>query len=177
MSYLFTLLMITLVLLAVFHFIWSGIIMPAYRQLQRNRLFSLRDKVRNLRISGSLNEHEFELVHGLINYHVSHLNQLQLSSLWAFHREYERNAKFRNRIDAEFETIKNISDPRLSEVVEETADVCRAVCVLNSGGWLIFVIPAIIAFVFTARIRQFALKQVAHGMFTRDQNSSLQFSY
>lgn len=178
MSYLFTLLIGSLLLLAVFHFTWSSIVMPTYRQVQRNKLFALRDQVRLLHLKGGLKENEFELVHDLLNYHISHLSQLQLSSLWAFRREYERSESFRNQINKQYDSIRSVSNPELSKVVEDTADICKTVFLLNSGGWLIFIIPAIMAIVFTSSIRQFALKQVTHAMYASNESrSGLKFSY
>ena len=72
-------LLISLAVLAILHFIYEAIILPTIRWNLRNELFSLRDKLRNVVINKEqYDPATFELAHSGINHFINRLHHLDL---------------------------------------------------------------------------------------------------
>src|SRR5437016_3219603 len=67
-------------LIALFHFIYQGIILPSIRQRLRYRLFELRDRLRtlNIRHKNDLQQEVFDYLQRSINNTIKYLHRIDL---------------------------------------------------------------------------------------------------
>lgn len=177
MSTTFIILILLVSGLSLFHFLWSSTIMPTYRQLQRNKLFTLRDELRRLHINKKVSEQNFNLVHEVINYNLKNLGKLQLIDLYRFRSAYHKNPAFKKTIDKELKKFSSIKDENLNRILDQVGNISRTVCNLNSGGWLVYVIPLIIAYMFARTIKHYAMRLTAHESFKRTTDGSSYHHY
>lgn len=146
--------------LVIFHFWWDAIIAPSARMELRYELFRMRDELRRLKIDHpqELDDEVFDTFQHILNKEIRFLHQATIGALFLAYRKYkddpsieENFQRFEKLIDeSQFEEIKNID--------ENSAVVTGVALVVNSGGWLIYVIPALLLAVSFGTIQMIAKK-------------------
>jgi len=134
--------------LALFHFIYEGIWAPTARMELRNDLFSLRDELRKLRISGDAkcSKEAFEIAHDGINQYINRLHWVTIS----FERTYSRAMKkrdFRDVVKRRTRILGAAENEQLRLIAHRANGVIENAYFANAGGWLPYVLTlALIAF-------------------------------
>lgn len=141
-----TLLLLFLVA-SVWHFVYENIIAPSIRLHLRNRLFVLRDELRQARVDGIKTEDEkaFWFVHNGINNFLNRLPSITLERTMALSEECNKNESFKRELDEHINAVVNSNDFRIRNAFEKANSVIEASIITNMGGWFIYIIPVAIA--------------------------------
>ena len=138
--------------LALFHFVYESIIAPSVRIDLRNRLFVVRDQIRAVMIDGVGEEDKeaFWLVHNGINSYLTRLPYLTVSSQIAAIEAYRRDKHLRDVVEAHLSAIERCDDIRIRHAFDRAVLIVGEALVVNSGGWLAYLLPAaLVAATFT----------------------------
>ncbi len=141
-----SILILTLAFLAVWHFVYESIIAPCQRMKQRNKLFELRDKLRNVYIDG-INEDDkqaFEVCQSGINNLLYTLPYISVASQLKLERMKEHDKELAERIDKAVSSVENCKNEEIIKIFNESANVIKDVLFINLGGWMIYLIPIVI---------------------------------
>lgn len=131
--------------LAIFHFFWEGIIAPSVRMEIRYKLFKMRDSIRMLKMQYG-EEFDDELFYSLqrmLNHQIALLHH---ATIMDFYRIYKNTDPHKLEINVERQE-KLIQDCPISEVQEiwkKTIATALLALIVNSGGWLVYIIPPIL---------------------------------
>lgn len=133
--------------LAIWHLIYDGIIAPAFRLHLRNNLFKLRDELRNLKIQGLVPDADqkvFDLTHSGINSFLNRLPNLTMSAQYDAHKAIQNDSKLYKEIQNRLALLAETSNKELKSIFERTASVVATTLIVNSGAWLIYIVPLFI---------------------------------
>ncbi|MFJ2992718.1 hypothetical protein [Pandoraea sp. NPDC087047] len=143
-----TLILIAMVL-AMWHYVYDGIIAPSIRQHLRNRLFALRDELREVQESELSKDDQaaFWFVHTGINNFLNRLPGITIDRSRKIQSVVEQD-KERERIFVEhLNKVLNAENPVIRSVFKKTNDVLRQAMMTNSGGWFVYIVPIAASFV------------------------------
>lgn len=136
------------VLIAIFHFVYDGIVLPSIRLILRNRLFALRDEIRTLKIdpSSQFDKAAFKLVHDGINTYLNRLPQINLGTTARIIESIKHDDQIRKKIEEREQVIKNCDDQDIKDIFYKANRILGYAFVANSGGWFIYLIPIVLLF-------------------------------
>jgi hypothetical protein len=156
-----TVFLLLLAVLALLHFIYEGILAPSLRASYRLKLFALRDRLRNLKMEHEerLSDEVFFDLQSSINFSVGRLRQIDLRLVRSANRAFERDAKLRKRVERRIAMFEACPIAELRQIRKEYFDALDNVVLVNSGAWLPYLIPVLVAFVLKESI-QSAIKNV-----------------
>lgn len=146
--------LIILMAIAMMHFIYDGILLPSIRQHNRNKLFELRDRLRNDALNG-LNKNDleaFNMLHDGINNLVNKLPMLTVSVYVEIEMASKNDAKFNERIEKRRAVMENCSSDEIKAVRDEINEILIKSLIANTGGWMIYMIPIALVFGFWKRL-------------------------
>ena len=154
---------LALLLLSLIHYVYSGIVLPSIRFQLRNRLFALRDDLRNLKISqGSrCNDVAFRLLHDGINNNLPRLQLLTLRFKVDFDERYKNDSAFRARIDGRRKVIDDCDDAEFKRIRDEVNQVVELAFIANMGGWFLYIIPIVLLLIPMFKISELAKQLIA----------------
>mgnify|MGYP003594425709 CR=1 FL=1 len=138
-----TTLIIVISILALLHFIYEGMIAPSLRMHFRNKLFALRDEIRNLKIEG-ISEHDeeaFWFVHDGINHLLNRLPNLTIERQIRLEVEYKTNNDLRSIVEKRISIVKTCGNKEIIAIFDKTKSVIEEAFVVNMGGWFFYIIP------------------------------------
>lgn len=159
-----------LAFLAIFHFVYEGIVAPSIRIHLRNRLFSLRDELRSLKVEGidKQDEHAFWLVHEGINHLLNRLPNLTVERRVRLEVEYEINKELQASVKERMAIIMSCNNKAIKDVFGRTGSVIESAFLTNMGGWFVYILP--IAFVFSSISKLSSLASELIATSERDTN-------
>jgi hypothetical protein len=148
--------LIVLAWLAIFHFVYEGIIAPAARIRLRNQLFVTRDQLRQAKIDGVAegDEEVFWQVHDGVNFFLSRLPHLTVTTQVSATEAYRRDAKLAAVVDERIARVAKCQDARLTGARDKTVAVMLEAYVCNSGGWTVYVLPVALFFVAYSKLKR-----------------------
>ncbi len=132
-----------IVILTVWHYLWDGILAPSFRAQYRFELFALRDRVRSMRCAGEIDSAHFRFLEDSLNTAVQILPAITMSALSESRRAIQADAALGRRIDERLAYIEQSPNPEVRELFGQAARVIYRAFMTNSGGWYIFLIPAL----------------------------------
>lgn len=142
-----------LILLAAYHWIYEAIVMPNIRHEMRYRFFELRDRLRSLKIHDEkLPSEVFQQVDYSINSSIKHLPYLSFSVLIEARKAFDGDEKLKNTISKKVDLIRSCENKDVIEISEENTRLTAISLFLNSGSWLIYLIPFIIIGIFAREV-------------------------
>lgn len=133
---------LVLIGLAVWHFIYEGIIAPSLRMVLRHKMFRLRDDVRRLRADypDQVSEEVFSLMQSLINNAITLVHQINFIVLLRF----KKDEVIDHRIDDRNRLIAECPKDEIREIREKAATYLAIAFGINHGGWVIYLVPILI---------------------------------
>ncbi len=136
-----------LVIVAVFHFVYDGIVLPSIRQHFRNKLFILRDELRSIYIDekDTIDREIFNLVHDSLSNFINRIHILTISTRKDFVKRYSGDKGFKKEIDKRRTMVEKYDHQKLKNIIKEADQILKYSFIANSGAWFVYVIP--IAFV------------------------------
>jgi hypothetical protein len=133
--------------LALIHFVFEGIIAPSMRMSLRNKLFELRDEIRELKEIGLNPQDEavFWHIHDGINSFINKLPHLTVHNQANAVRAYKTNPHLKNVIDARIHMMESCTNSQLKTIFTKTTTVVEEAFLINMGGWFFYVLPIAVA--------------------------------
>lgn len=137
-------LILLILFVATFHFVYEGIVAPSLRLKLRNKLFALRDELRNLKVEGleRADEEAFWLVHEGINAYINRLPHLTVYGRHKAMAAYREDAELRARVEKRVEVLTNCKNGSITDVLERVTLVVEEAFIVNMGGTFIYIVPA-----------------------------------
>ncbi|HBT2489133.1 TPA: hypothetical protein MBD98_003371 [Klebsiella aerogenes] len=153
-----TVLFYVLLCMAAAHFIYERILLPSVRLHYRNKLFELRDIVRNQIISNNSKEevHAAELVHEALNNAINRLHLMTLPNRVRAQMRLSANPEIQARIRREVELFKRCSDGSLVATIQESAKILDKVLFFNSLMLILYTLPIMFTIWAIAKVLQTA---------------------
>ena len=127
--------------ISVFHFIYESIIAPSIRMVLRDKLFALRDRLRELKIERDIESEAFEGLHDGINFLLPRLNCITISLTRDIADALKDDPDLRDRANNRREIIESSKNPCVVEIQKETFTICSMALACNSGPWFIYIFP------------------------------------
>ena len=128
--------------LALWHFIYDGILSPTLRLAVRYRLFAVRDELRSLRYrEPALGAECFELFHDYINTAIELVPALSISLISEAERALRDDPQLRHRIEERVRVMDSCSVPGAQEIRHKAFLLARQALIINAGSWLIWLVP------------------------------------
>jgi len=136
-----------LIVLAFYYYFITQIVAPYLRLRLRFRLFALRDEVRGYWIDRApgVDERVYEHLEGSLNNAIHLLTRINIEMLRLAYQEFQARPDLRNRVSARIEMIEKCPNPRFMEIRAEVSEVLFDAYVVNSAGWLIYLVPIAVA--------------------------------
>lgn len=140
--------------LALLHFIYDGIVLPSIRLNLRNKLFKLRDDLRNHRIENpDIDDNAFRLMDDGINSVLSRLSQFTISLQMEMEKELKESPELQEYIDQRISIIRNSDDIVLKAIHKKTNIVLEHAFIANTGAWFFYLLPIVLVVLFFKGIR------------------------
>jgi hypothetical protein len=154
--------------IALWHFIYDGIVAPSIRFNLRNNLFALRDELRVIKIEGldHNDEKAFWFVHNGVNNFINRLPLLTLIRVLNISSECDKNPKLQDVISKHEQTVKNVKNRRINDIFEETNHILKIAFIVNMGGWFIYIVPIVLLATFMKKLSKITIELVTSP--TRD---------
>lgn len=158
-----TVLFYVLLCMAAAHFIYERILLPSVRLHYRNKLFELRDIVRNQIISNNGKEEvqAAELVHEALNNAINRLHLMTLPNRVRAQRRLSANPEIQARIRREVELFKKYRDRSLVVTIQESAKILDKVLFFNSLMLILYTLPIMLTIWAVAKVLQTANQLLA----------------
>lgn len=137
-------LLFALAIIALWHFLYEGIVAPSIRMHLRNRLFALRDELRAAKATAAIDPHDepaFWFVHDGINSFLNRLPALTVSNLARLKRARDSDPNLRASFEDHLDKVLNAKSPAITSIFNRTNDVIQTAMITNAGGWFIYVVP------------------------------------
>lgn len=153
-----------ILVLSLWHFVYEGILAPSYRLHLRNELFSLRDELRKLKIEGHVTEADakvFEFVHAGINAFLGRLPELTFSAQQHARHELQNNENWREKVEKRLELINACQNEEVRSIFERACSTAAKAFLINSGGWIVYVVPAVMCLLFYKSFKHLVSELVA----------------
>jgi hypothetical protein len=163
MNTIFTVLFLALVAMTVGHFVYEAIILPSVRTSRRYALFSLRDRLRNLRFASGLaiNDEAFNVLDSSLSWQLENQHRLTFTMIRSVKRSYLQDKNFKAEIDRNLKIVEACQVQEFLAIRKEAAEHMVATIGWNCGGLIIYWIPPIGACIGLHRIMVTVLKIVA----------------
>lgn len=136
-------LLLAAIILGLWHFIYEGIILPGIRLHLRNRLFALRDELRNLVIEekNAVPDDVFKYIHNGINLYINNLHKITITFMIEIDREFEKNSGFRRKVGIRRKLIEECENEEVQLIWGNTSNIISMAFLSNMGGWFIYLVP------------------------------------
>lgn len=139
----------TFIILVAFHFIFEGIIAPNLRFEVRTKLFSLRDKLRMLKLAhpNELSDEVYFLLQENINKQLRNMSHINIVNVIQALRTVD-HSEIEKRTD-EIERLLNSSElaKEVREIHESEISLFGFSFIANSGAWSLYLFPLVAVFI------------------------------
>lgn len=155
-------LILVLIGIAMYHFVYEGVIAPSIRVSLRNRLFVIRDELRSINIAGikKCDEQAFWVVHEGINSYINRLPYLTLRGRAAAMTAYREDSELRSRVEKRVELLTACEDKRITDLLARASAVVEEAFIVNMGGTFIYIVPLAVLAMSLDGLRNLAKKLV-----------------
>lgn len=148
----FTYSILVLGILAMVHFVYEAILLPSLRQKQRFRLFALRDQLRDLKCEHShqLDDETFHALDDSLSWQIDNQSRLTLSLMCKVEYTYENDPEFRNHVKHRLEILNRCKLETFIQIRKKAAHQYLDTILINSGVWVLAVVPLAVVYLCTA---------------------------
>lgn len=150
-----------LLVVAVLHAVYEGIVLPSVRLRLRYRLFALRDELRRVKIAqgSALSEKVFVQMEDSMNSSLRFLHMFDLRTVVMVDRAMSSDARLREIVEARLRLLDQCEIVELREIRSRHGAVLRWALIANNGAWFLYVIP-LLAFMLVLH----SLRRVARAL-------------
>lgn len=144
-------LFLILVALAIYHFLLESTILPSTRLCIRFELFALRDQLRTLKIeqAETISDEVFENLQGAINTSIRLLPQLLICTIVTASATIQSDESLQKRIEKRKQVFESCAVEQVQVIRNRVVFLTVVALLVNSTGWVIYLIPFIPVFTFS----------------------------
>lgn len=139
-------LVITTIILAVWHYMYEGMIAPTLRLKYKHKLFELRDELHEVKLIDKENKKVLFIIEDGINHMIDRMDTLTLSSIWKAKKIYENIPEVKQEIEILRSAINQCDNSSLKGIDKRLNKIGRKILRVNSGGLTLYLIPIYIGF-------------------------------
>lgn len=149
-----TVLFYVLLSMAAAHYVYERIVLPSLRLKYRNRLFELRDKVRNEIIADHSDENTqaAQLVHEALNNAINRLHLMTLTNRVRAKQRLDSNPQLKAQINREIQLFERCNNAIINSTITESARVLEKVYVINNLMLIFYTFPFFMIFASIAKV-------------------------
>lgn len=149
-----TVLFFVLLGMALAHFIYEKILLPSIRLHFRNKLFELRDRVRNELIENRTSEsaEAAKLVHEVLNNAINRLHMMTLQNQWRARKRFRNDPSIQHKINRDVEILRRADNKVIDGTIRDSASILKNVLFFNSFMFFVYTLPVFILVVAFAKI-------------------------
>lgn len=149
-----TVLFYVLLCMAAAHFIYERILLPSLRLHYRNKLFELRDEVRNQIIADHSedNTQAAQLVHEALNNAINRLHLMTITNRVRARRRLATNPDIQARINREIDLFKRCDNDVINKSIVQSAEILEKVYVVNNLMLIAYTFPFYMAIATVAKV-------------------------
>lgn len=138
-----TWLIVLLFALALWHFVWDGIIVPSMLIRLRYQLFALRDRLRRLKIEQQdrLSDEIFHMLDGSINDLIDRLPHIDMIAAFKAEWRLREDPCAEDVIGARKAIVQQCGIAEVQDIENKCLALVQAAIGTNSGGWLPYLLP------------------------------------
>lgn len=142
-------LFIILVFLAIWHFVYEGIISPYLRHGLRYKFFALRDRLRQLKINGlkgSSDTYAYKILDGTICSIISEMSFISIGNYFLIKRQHRNDKEFHREHDLASKVTDNVSNDELRVIDKQLGRLSSKALLINNGSLALYLFFPIIIF-------------------------------
>lgn len=131
-------------ILAIFHFIYDGIIAPTIRISLKNKLFSIKNELLRLEERKDLTNNERKSLKYVIastEILIKKMNNITISEFVKVKSSLNDSSLLHKEASGKIDFITKYSCPETIKAFDQSAEIFVRALIVNSGGWLIYIIP------------------------------------
>lgn len=130
-------------ILAIWHFIYEGMVAPTIRSHLRNQLFAIRDELRKAKSEGLSDRDElaFRFVHQGVNNFLNRLPYITLQRVKLLADEINLDDAKRHLLDHHIQAVKRSENERIRTAFIKANTVLERAFLVNMGSWFIYILP------------------------------------
>ncbi|MFC9678124.1 hypothetical protein, partial [Streptomyces sp. NPDC056949] len=149
-----TVLFYVLLCMAAAHFIYERILLPSLRLHYRNKLFELRDEVRNQIIANHSedNTQAAQLVHEALNNAINRLHLMTITNRVRAKRRLATNPDIQAKINREIELYHRCDNEVINKSIMQSAEILEKVYVVNNLMLIAYTFPIYLAIATVAKV-------------------------
>ncbi|NEN75590.1 hypothetical protein F9B74_04505 [Pelistega sp. NLN82] len=143
--------------IALGHLIYESVIAPNKRMLLRTELLLIQIQLKQIDIA-ELNDNDKAVYH-IINESITNLMvrlpNLDLSLIYEMKKQYDGNAKLRERLAKRHQMVLAIKHPTLKALLEHSQTILTTVFKVNIGAWAMWILPLVAISITMSNVQQF----------------------
>ncbi|EGT4441755.1 hypothetical protein SNN71_001202 [Cronobacter sakazakii] len=149
-----TVLFYVLLCMAAAHFIYERILLPSLRLHYRNKLFELRDEVRNQIIAdhSADNTQAAQLVHEALNNAINRLHLMTITNRVRARRRLATNPDIQAKINREIDLFHRCDSEVINKSIIQSAEILEKVYVVNNLMLIAYTFPIYLAIATVAKV-------------------------
>ena len=153
-------LIVVLFTLALYHWAYESAIAPSLRLGARYKLFALRDELRSFSAQRGiqLDHAAIRLLEESINSSIEYMREINFGLALAFKRRCTSDESFRKRVERRYSVIESCRDPEFQAFRKRYEYIFGKITMINTGGWLIYVVPIAVIIVFWKTLCRMLIK-------------------
>lgn len=134
------------ILLSVFHYIYESLILPNIRMVNRYKLFALRDRLREIKISGGedIDDKLFKIVDDGINNTIQFLPYATISTFVDYVLATHSDDRIKKRVEGRVEYVEKSNCPEVIAIANKTSQYLFQTLIYNSLMLSIYFLPLVI---------------------------------
>lgn len=146
--------------LAIFHFWWDGIIAPSVRLEMRYELFKMRDSLRRLKIDHGeqVNDELFDVLQHMLNNELAFLHRATFGNLYFAYKRYGDKEDLKLGFEKFTKLVEESHLDEVKAIAHRSSLIVVCALIVNSGGWLVYVVPILLLAISYKTIQVLATK-------------------
>lgn len=145
---------ITLGALTLWHAVYELILLPSFRRSIRFRLFALRDRLREFKSehSNQCSDEAFHLLDDMLSWQTDHLPRLTYQLLERSAALLRENSVLRDEVARRMQTLNSCKLEEYVSIRKESSQLVLRTMALNSGGWIVYLVPIVYSWIIGEKI-------------------------
>jgi hypothetical protein len=129
--------------LAIFHFVYEGILAPSFRLKLRFELFELRDEVRQIKIEhkDKLNDVHFDYLQDSVNTLISILYKFDFATLALAESVSRSDPEFKKRAEERSRLLDDCQLDQARNIRKKSLKIAAKALLVNSGASTLYLFP------------------------------------
>ncbi|MFO0940062.1 MAG: hypothetical protein U0930_04780 [Pirellulales bacterium] len=150
--------LVGLILAAMWHFLYDGIIAPSIRLHMRYSVFALRDELR--REMTVDNSESLLILQSAMNISLRVMSEFSISDAFMLKRYLAENPEVRDEVLRRSKVVESCTNQKVQDISKRLNRVLRAAFVVNTGGWAIYIVPLIVALALFRKIKSITISML-----------------